>query len=171
MSYAIRWCMHTNYRVYFSTQIHLHEPYSKPGSSSCQSALKIITAARAIVDLLHSISSSSFDVSLTDIYPFVSPLISSLSSSRLLRTCTQLSWFMAGRVLVRFLKAAQDAQAEDKVICLKAEIVFLRYVKYLSSTKHEDNAHLCTFRTNLVQAGTRIPLAGMLYNLRTTIIS
>lgn len=129
VSYAkIRWCMHTNYRVYFSTQIHLHEPYSKPGSSSCQSALKIITAARAIVDLLHSISSSSFDVSLTDIYPFVSPWIPSLSSSRLLRTCTQLSWFMAGRVLVRFLKAAQDAQAEDKVICLKAEIVFLRCV-------------------------------------------
>ncbi|KAI0094085.1 hypothetical protein BDY19DRAFT_1053457 [Irpex rosettiformis] len=102
------------------TQIHLHEPYSRPNSSSCSSALKILNSSRGIVDLLHAISSSSFDVSMLDIYPF-------------------LAWFMAGRVLVRFLKAAMDAQAEDKVICLKTEITFLH--------------------TNLVQAGTRIPLA------------
>ena len=38
----------------------------------------------------------------------------------------QLCWFMAGRVLVRFMKAAQDAQAQDQVVPLNAEITFLR---------------------------------------------
>ncbi|KAI0702317.1 hypothetical protein BC835DRAFT_108286 [Cytidiella melzeri] len=112
--------LYSSWNLVHITQIQLHEPYSRPGKQSCTSALKILTASRSIVDLLHAISSSSFDVSLLDISAF-------------------LSWFMAGRVLVRFLKAAQDAQAQDQILSLKTEIAFLR--------------------VKLVEAGARIPLA------------
>lgn len=37
---------------------------------------------------------------------------------------------MAGRVLVRFLKSAQDAQAQDQVVSLKSEIAFLQYAAF-----------------------------------------
>ncbi|KAJ3541142.1 hypothetical protein NM688_g6125 [Phlebia brevispora] len=100
--------------------ILLHEPFARPGSYACISAYKILTSSRAIVELLHQISSTSYDVSSLDLYPF-------------------LCWFMAGRVLVRFLKAAQDAQAQDQVIPLQTEINFLRAM--------------------LSKAGERIPLA------------
>lgn len=56
----------------YSAQIHLHEPFAKPGSDQCTSALAILTASRAIVDSLHVITSTSFDVSLLDTMAFVS---------------------------------------------------------------------------------------------------
>ncbi|KAI0345199.1 hypothetical protein BDW22DRAFT_1482423 [Trametopsis cervina] len=112
--------LYSAWNILHITQIHLHEPYARPGSESCLFAFKILTAARAIVDLLHDISSSSFDISLLDIYPF-------------------LCWFMAGRVLVRFLKSAQEAQAQDQILSLKTEVEFLR--------------------TMLLRAGERVPLA------------
>lgn len=34
---------------------------------------------------------------------------------------------MAGRVLVRFLKAAQDVQVQEQVLTLKTEIIFIQY--------------------------------------------
>ena len=46
---------------------------------------------------------------------------------------------MAGRVLVRFLKAAQDNQAIEQLVPLKAEVSFIRGM--------------------LLRAGERIPLA------------
>ncbi|KAF7791287.1 hypothetical protein EIP86_002301 [Pleurotus ostreatoroseus] len=101
-------------------QILLHEPFARPGSYACISAYKILSSSRAIVELLHQVSSTSYDISSLDLYPF-------------------LCWFMAGRVLVRFLKAAQDAQLHDQVAPLQAEITFLRSM--------------------LAKAGERIPLA------------
>lgn len=52
---------------------------------------------------------------------------------------SQLCWYMAGRVLTRFLKAAQDNQAVDQLVPLKAEVAFIRGM--------------------LLRAGERIPLA------------
>ncbi|KIP05989.1 hypothetical protein PHLGIDRAFT_107482 [Phlebiopsis gigantea 11061_1 CR5-6] len=101
-------------------QIHLHEPFANPGSQSCTSALSILTASRAIVDSLHGVTSTSFDVSLLDTMAF-------------------LCWYMAGRVLTRFLKAAQDNQAAEHLIPLKTEVSFIRSM--------------------LLRAGERIPLA------------
>lgn len=54
-----------------SAQIHLHEPFASPGNRSCTSALSILTASRAIVDLLHTVTSTSYDVSLLDTCAFV----------------------------------------------------------------------------------------------------
>ncbi|PSR81917.1 hypothetical protein PHLCEN_2v6212 [Hermanssonia centrifuga] len=112
--------LYSAWNVVHLSQILLHEPFARPGSYACISAYKILSSSRAIVEFLHSISSTSYDVSSMDLYPF-------------------LCWFMAGRVLVRFLKAAQDAQAQDQVIPLQAEINFLR--------------------TMLAKAGERVPLA------------
>lgn len=53
-------------------QIILHEPFARPGSYACISAYKILSSSRAIVELLHQVSSTSYDVSSLDLYPFVS---------------------------------------------------------------------------------------------------
>ena len=42
-----------------------------------------------------------------------------------------MCWFVAGRVLVRFLKAAIDAQSESHITTLRAEVDFIRYVMAL----------------------------------------
>lgn len=43
-----------------------------------------------------------------------------------LLTSLQICWYMAGRTLVRFLKAALDAKVHDQIVPLKTEISFLR---------------------------------------------
>ncbi|GJE87922.1 Zn(II)2Cys6 transcription factor [Phanerochaete sordida] len=108
------------WNIVYLAQIHLHEPFARPGYQSCTSAFAILTAARAVVDLLHTITSTSYDVSLVDTWPY-------------------LSWYMAGRVLVRFLKAAQDQNLHEQLVPLRAEIAFLRHT--------------------LMKAGERVPLA------------
>jgi hypothetical protein len=40
----------------------------------------------------------------------------------------QMCWFMAGRVLVRFLRAAIDSSDHEQIICLQGEISFVRSV-------------------------------------------
>ena len=44
----------------------LHDPHAEVRLSSCVSALKILTAARAILDFIYSIYSTSFDITLLD---------------------------------------------------------------------------------------------------------
>ena len=39
-----------------------------------------------------------------------------------------MCWFMAGRVLIRFLKVAMTANSEAQIAQLQAEIVFIRWV-------------------------------------------
>ncbi|EKM55966.1 uncharacterized protein PHACADRAFT_256950 [Phanerochaete carnosa HHB-10118-sp] len=113
-------------------QIHLHEPFARPGYRSCSSAFAILTAARAIVDLLHIVTSTSYDVSLVDTWPY-------------------LCWYMAGRVLVRFLKAAQDQNLHEQLIPLRAEISFLR--------------------GTLMKAGERVPLAYCYYKMLVAVVA
>ncbi|KAJ6604750.1 hypothetical protein DFH09DRAFT_1123717 [Mycena vulgaris] len=100
--------------------ILLHDPHANVRRAGCLSALKILTAARSVLDLAYDVCSTSFDVTLLD--PFCS-----------------YCWFIAGRVLVRFLQAATDANTTDQITTLRAEVEF--------------------FERAISRIGQRIPLA------------
>ncbi|KAJ7619127.1 hypothetical protein DFH06DRAFT_1235416 [Mycena polygramma] len=85
--------------------ILLHDPHANVRRLGCVSALKILTAARSVLDLAYAVCSTSFDVTLLD--PFCS-----------------YCWFISGRVLVRFLQAAMDSNATDQISTLRAELDF-----------------------------------------------
>ncbi|PPQ85887.1 hypothetical protein CVT25_015829 [Psilocybe cyanescens] len=84
----------------------LHDPHAEVRKSGCISALKILTAARAILDLIYNVWSTSFDITLLDSF------------------CT-FCWFVGGRVLVRFLQVALDANSVDQISTLRSEIEFI----------------------------------------------
>ncbi|KAL0951062.1 hypothetical protein HGRIS_007801 [Hohenbuehelia grisea] len=86
--------------------IVLHDPHAEVKHRGCLSALKILTSARSVLDLIYTVWSTSYDISLLD--PFC-----------------YFCWFVAGRVLVRFLKAAQEAQSSDQVSTLQGELDFV----------------------------------------------
>jgi hypothetical protein len=50
----------------------LHDPHAEVRLSGCVSSLKILTAARAILDLLYDIWSTSYDITLLDSFCSVS---------------------------------------------------------------------------------------------------
>ncbi|KAF9452679.1 hypothetical protein P691DRAFT_179047 [Macrolepiota fuliginosa MF-IS2] len=86
--------------------IVLHDPHAEVRQSGCISALKILTAARAILDMIYTVWSTSYDITLLD-------------------TSCCFAWFTAGRVLVRFLQAAIDADGQDQIATLRAELEFV----------------------------------------------
>ncbi|KAI0375308.1 hypothetical protein BV20DRAFT_933614, partial [Pilatotrama ljubarskyi] len=94
--------------VHFATII-LHEGHARIGRPGCISSCRILTASRAILNLLHEAYSTSHNLALLGVFPMV-------------------CWFAAGRVLVRFLKAAIEAQSEEHIATLQAEINFFRSV-------------------------------------------
>ncbi|KAF9270315.1 hypothetical protein L218DRAFT_1012136 [Marasmius fiardii PR-910] len=67
--------------------IILHEPHADIAQNNCVSAQKILAAARAIVDLIYELWSTSFDLSL-------------------LESFTSVCFFHSGRVLASFLHVA-----------------------------------------------------------------
>lgn len=58
-----------------SAMIVLHDPHADVLQSGCISALKILTAARAILDLIYSVWSTSYDISLLDSFCSVRALL------------------------------------------------------------------------------------------------
>uniref|UniRef100_A0A0W0EXY3 Xylanolytic transcriptional activator regulatory domain-containing protein n=1 Tax=Moniliophthora roreri TaxID=221103 RepID=A0A0W0EXY3_MONRR len=86
--------------------IILHDPHAEIRNVACVSAMRILSAARSILDLVHDICSTSYDVTLLDYF------------------CS-FCWFVAGRVLVRFLQAAVDAGDNHYIAELRAEVDFL----------------------------------------------
>lgn len=110
--------------------ILLHEPHAELDHEGCMSARRILDSARGSLDLIYAIMSTSYDVSLLDNFvPF--------------------AWFMAGRVLVRFLEAAQLANGQEEIPKLVNEILCIRVA--------------------MAKMGERLPLAyryaGMLTNV------
>ncbi|KAI0660380.1 hypothetical protein C8Q70DRAFT_1052957 [Cubamyces menziesii] len=94
--------------VHFAT-IVLHEGHARIGRPACISSCRVLEAARAILNLLYEAYSTSHNLALLGVFPLV-------------------CWFVAGRVLVRFLKAAIDAQSESHITTLRAEVDFIRSV-------------------------------------------
>jgi hypothetical protein len=106
--------------------IVLHDPHAEVRQSGCISALKILTSARAILDLIYSVSSTSFDITLLDSFCSVSDLCNVSCPSKMLKALLKFCWFLSGRVLVRFLQVALDARIPDQISTLKAEIDFIQ---------------------------------------------
>ncbi|CAA7266537.1 unnamed protein product [Cyclocybe aegerita] len=86
--------------------IILHDPHAEVRQSGCISALKILTAARSILDLIYDVWSTSYDITLLD-------------------TFCIFCWFIGARVLVRFLQAALDARSLEQMSTLRSEIDFV----------------------------------------------
>lgn len=89
--------------------ILLHETHAHVGSETCQSSLKILNGSRGILNLVYDIYSTSHDLALLG--PFA-----------------MVSWFMAGRVLVRFLREALSSGSNEQIQVLQMEISFIRTV-------------------------------------------
>ncbi|KAI0830615.1 hypothetical protein BC628DRAFT_1312690 [Trametes gibbosa] len=89
--------------------IVLHEGHARIGRSACVSACRILAAARGILNLLYEAYSTSHNLALLGVFPMV-------------------CWFAAGRVLIRFLKAAIEAKSEDHMAALRTEVDFFRSV-------------------------------------------
>ena len=86
--------------------ILLHEPYAVIQSLTCSSAAKLLVGARGILSSLYALWSSAFDL------------------IRLDYACA-FSFYLAGRILCRFLRAASDAGSQDQVDILTAEVEFI----------------------------------------------
>lgn len=70
----------------------------------------------------------------------------------------QFCWFMAGRVLVRFWTAAQEAKSEEQIITLRAEVEYIACAGrccFSSLSFHWPNL----FSSAIGKFGERIPLA------------
>lgn len=87
--------------------ILLHDPHADPSSPFCKSSEKLLFASRQILDLVYILCSTSFDVTLLD------PVAS-------------FAWFLAARVLVRFLKAKIEARKHAEAVGLRNELEVIR---------------------------------------------
>ncbi|KAI8980709.1 hypothetical protein BD414DRAFT_420621 [Trametes punicea] len=94
--------------VHFATII-LHEGHANIGHPACVSSWRVLDSARAILNLLYEAYSTSHNLALLGVFPMV-------------------CWFVAGRALVRFLKAAINAESEDHIATLRNEVDFIRSV-------------------------------------------
>src|SRR5712671_809044 len=52
----------------YSAIILLHDPYAHVYSPGCVSAFKILEASRSILDLIYTVRSTSFDITLLDFF-------------------------------------------------------------------------------------------------------
>ncbi|TBU45207.1 hypothetical protein BD309DRAFT_860573 [Dichomitus squalens] len=91
--------------AHFATII-LHEGHANIGRPTCISSCRVLTASRAILNLLYRAYSTSHNLALTGVFPMV-------------------CWFAAGRVLVRFLRSAIEAKSDEHITALQAEVDFI----------------------------------------------
>ncbi|KAH9984661.1 hypothetical protein BJV74DRAFT_848132 [Russula compacta] len=114
--------------------ILMHDPHAHVHHPGCVSAFKILEASRNILNLIYAVLSTSYDVTLLDSF------------------CA-FSWFMAGRVLVRFWQAAQDANSEDQTLTLRAEVEYI-IAALAKLGERVPLAHRCHLMLNEVAART-----------------
>ncbi|KAH9937175.1 uncharacterized protein B0H18DRAFT_969438 [Fomitopsis serialis] len=87
--------------------ILLHESHAVIGRKNCVSSCRILNAARAMLDLLYQVNSTSYDLTFLSVFPV-------------------MCWFMAGRVFVRFLLAAINQNSEEQCLTIWAEVDYIR---------------------------------------------
>jgi hypothetical protein len=107
-----------------SATILLHNPHAHVSSPGCVSAFKILEASRSILDLIYAVRSTSFDITLLDFFcavRFLLRAIFRIADVNLRQFC----WFTAGRVLIRFWKATQDANSEEQSLSLRAQVAYI----------------------------------------------
>ncbi|EPQ56676.1 hypothetical protein GLOTRDRAFT_40182, partial [Gloeophyllum trabeum ATCC 11539] len=104
---TVDWHLYTACLVPHVASILLHEPHADLEHGGCASSCRILEASRAILDLVYALTSTSYDISLLDNF-------------------STFAWFLAGRILVRFLEAAQLANGRDQIPTLVNEITYIR---------------------------------------------
>ncbi|KAG8894237.1 hypothetical protein FRB99_001396 [Tulasnella sp. 403] len=87
----------------------LHDPHARPESPNCLSAERMLTSARAILDLIYKLTATSFDLLLLD------------------HSCS-FCWFVCATALIRFLKAKMIAGDEVETTRLTNEIQVVRFM-------------------------------------------
>ncbi|KAK7694818.1 hypothetical protein QCA50_002006 [Cerrena zonata] len=90
----------------YVAKIFLHEQFAHVGNPSCISAFHTLTNARSIIDLLHAVTMTEFDLSRIGLFPI-------------------FAWFTAGRVITRFLRAAQTEGSSEHREPLEHEAAFV----------------------------------------------
>ncbi|KAG8910589.1 hypothetical protein FRC00_007939 [Tulasnella sp. 408] len=83
--------------------IQLHDPHAKVDSPNDHSAMQMLAATRAILDLIYKLSGTTYDLLYLD------------------HSCS-FGWFLAGVAIIRFLKAKIHARDEDGVMGLEQEL-------------------------------------------------
>ncbi|KAG8941102.1 hypothetical protein FRC04_004722 [Tulasnella sp. 424] len=89
--------------------IQLHDPHAQLRSPDDYSAIKLLSAAREILDLVYKLSATSFDVIYLD------------------HACS-FGWFLAGVTVTRFLRVKMDAQDQEEVSTLTQELATIKYM-------------------------------------------
>ncbi|KAG8703960.1 hypothetical protein FRC09_003844, partial [Ceratobasidium sp. 395] len=87
--------------------ILMHEEHADIDSPNCLSTQKSMLAARAILDLVYIVCSTSYDI------------------TRLPPVCT-FCWFMAARVLIRVLKHRYQAGLRSEAATMRSEVEVIR---------------------------------------------
>lgn len=92
--------------------IQLHDPHAQLRSPDDYSAMKMLSAAREVLDLIYKLSATSFDVLYLD------------------HACS-FGWFLAGATVTRFLTVKMDAQDQEEVSRLTQELAAIKFASGL----------------------------------------
>lgn len=88
-------------------KILLHDPHADPQSKGCISVVRILEAARSMLNWLYAILSTSYDITLLDNFAV-------------------FAFFMTGRVLVRFVQNSKEMGDETQLLTFRTELEFIR---------------------------------------------
>lgn len=83
--------------------IVLHDPHADTFSPNCPSSQRLLVAARAILDLIYKVCGTTFDLIYLD-------------------HASSMCWFMAGVVLIRFLRVKTSEGDAEEVAKLTQEL-------------------------------------------------
>ncbi|KAG9015674.1 hypothetical protein FRB90_004493 [Tulasnella sp. 427] len=89
--------------------IQLHDPHAKLDSPNDHSTGRMLTAARAILELIYKVCGTTFDLRYMD------------------HGCS-FCWFVAGAAVIRFLKVKMDAKDQEEVFRLEQELGVVKFV-------------------------------------------
>ncbi|KAF5375247.1 hypothetical protein D9758_000182 [Tetrapyrgos nigripes] len=113
------------------SNIVLHEPHADVRRAGCISALKMLTAARAVIDMVYAVWSTSFNISLFE--PFMS-----------------FCFFLAGRVFARFYQAAVEQNSMEQMSTLSAEFNIVRTACEQMGNRHRIAACFAKMMDDLI---------------------
>jgi len=88
-------------------KILLHDPHADLQSHGCVSVVRILEAARTMLNLLYAILATSYDITLLDNFAV-------------------FAFFMTGRVLVRFVQNSKETGDEARLLTFRTELEFIR---------------------------------------------
>lgn len=89
--------------------IQLHDPHANFDDSANISALRLFTAVGSMLDLVHKVLATSFDLIYLD-------------------HSTSFCWFVAGATIIRFLKVATEQGNEDSIGQLSQHLQTVKFV-------------------------------------------